>query len=115
MASSRTIVRSSRSIAGALLIACGIFILHNKLEAVLACLVHILSTDRCQGLGVLPALVLAIPQLVRAQAANHPASMQALFQHVLLSSWPLLLVIFGTVLTRETCRDELNSLPEKDC
>ena len=64
-------------------------------------------------LGVLPAFVLAVSQVLRVHAANHEACLQGFVQHLLVSAWPLLLVTIGMVLSRRTCTQDLNHVPKK--
>jgi hypothetical protein len=105
MARQRTAFRSSKSIAGAVLVGFGMFILYGNLAGAIAWLSHVLGANSSERLGVLPAVILAVSQVVEAQAANQQRLLQGLFQHLLVSSWPLLLVMVGTVLSRDTFTD----------
>jgi len=84
------------------------FILYANLAAAVARSSHILAHS-AEALGVVPALVLAASQAVHVYTFNH----QCFFQQMLASAWPLLLVIFGTVLSKDTFADCSNHLPEK--
>jgi len=108
MAARQRALRISKSIAGAALLLLGMFILYANLAAAVARSSHVLAHS-AQALGVVPALVLAVSQAVHACAFNH----QRFSQQMLASSWPLLLVIFGTVLSKDTFADCSNHLPEK--
>jgi hypothetical protein len=101
MAGRRTIFRSSRSIAGAALLMVGMFILYENLAGAVTALSHALA-NRSEALGVVPAVVLAVSQPVQAYAADHQRFFRDVFHQLLGSSWPLLLVIFGSVLSRDT-------------
>jgi hypothetical protein len=106
--------RSTKSIAGAALVGCGMFILYENLAGAVAGLGHILGTNSFEALGVLPAFILAVSQVLPAHAANHQHLLQVSLQHMLVSSWPLLLVMVGTVLSRDTVRDNVNTVQKKD-
>jgi hypothetical protein len=97
MARRRMIFRSSQSIAGAVLVGLGMFVLYQNLAGAVAWLSHVLGANGSETLGVLPAFVLAVSQGVQAHAVNH----QRVLQQMFVESWPLLLVTFGGVLSRE--------------
>jgi hypothetical protein len=115
MAGQRTVFRSSKSIAGAGLVGFGMFILYGNLAGAIAWLSHVLGANSSEGLGVLPAVILAVSQVLESQAANQQRFLQGLLQHMLVSSWPLLLVMVGTVLSRDALTDNVNAFPKKDC
>jgi len=71
------------------------FVLYENLARAVAWLGHVLGANGSETLGVLPAFVLAVSRGVQAHGMNH------LLQQMLVASWPLLLVTFGTVLSRE--------------
>jgi hypothetical protein len=106
--------RSTKSIAGAALVGFGMFILYENLAGAVAWLGHILGTNSFEALGVLPAFILAVSQVLPAHAASHQHLVQVSLQHMLVSSWPLLLVMVGTVLSRDTVRDNVNTVQKKD-
>jgi hypothetical protein len=54
----------------------------------------------------LPAALLAFSQTVQTYAFDHQRFLQALVPHLLLSSWPLLLVICGSALSKDPTDDE---------
>ena len=110
----RRCFRISKSIAGAALVGFGMFILYENLAGAVAWLSHVLGSNSFEALGVLPAFMLAVSQVLPAHAANHQHFLQASLQHMLVSSWPLLLVITGTVLSRENLTDDVNAGGEKD-
>ena len=96
MARQWTALRNSRLILGAALVGLGIFMLYENLTIAAGWLSHAFGADS-DALGIVPALMWAISQWMPTHAAN-----QHFLHHILMSSWPLLLVILGTVLTRET-------------
>jgi hypothetical protein len=101
MAARQTVLRISKSIAGATLLLLGMFTLYENLAGAVVRLSHVLANGS-QALGVLPAAVLAVSQAVHA--FDHHQFLQCVFQRILVSSWPLILVIFGTVLSRDNSR-----------
>ena len=101
MAARQTALRISKSIAGAALLLLGMFILYEKLAGAVVRLSHDLANGS-KALGVLPAAVLAVSQA--AHAFDHHQLLQCFFGQILVSSWPLILVIFGTVLSRDNSR-----------
>ena len=107
-------VRGTRSIAGAALVGFGMFILYENLAGAVAWLSHVRGANNFGALGVLPAFLLAVSQILPAHAANHQHFLQASLQHMLVSSWPLLLVMAGTVLSRDTVSDNVNTVQKKD-
>jgi hypothetical protein len=105
MAAQETALRSTKSIAGAALAALGMFILYENVTAAVAHLSHILGHGS-QALGRFPAFVLAVSQALHIYSFYHHQLLQGLFQQLLASSWPLLLIIFGTVLSTDNFSDE---------
>jgi putative Mn2+ efflux pump MntP len=106
MAPQQTIIRISKSIAGAILVGLGMFSLYENVHGAVARLSHTLGANGSQALGLLPAVFLALSQTMQAYAVNHQRFFEALLQQILVSSWPLLLVICGTVLSGDTLRGE---------
>lgn len=103
MAAQHTVLRIFKSIAGAALFVLGMFILYENLSAAVSRASHILANGSA-ALGALPAAVLAVAQAMHA--FDHLKVLQCLFQQILISSWPLLLVISGTVLSKDTFDDK---------
>ena len=105
MAPQQTTVRRLKAMLGAVLVGLGMFILYANMAGAVAHLRHVLSNGSA-ALGGLPTAILVFAQTVHAHALVHQRFVQGLFQHVLVSSlWPLFLVIFGTVLSRDTFAD----------
>jgi hypothetical protein len=90
------------------------FILYENLAGAVAWLSHVRGANNFGALGVWPAFLLAVSQVLPAHAANHQHFLQASLQHMLVSSWPLLLVMAGTVLSRDTVSDNVNTVQKKD-
>ena len=106
--------RSTKSIAGTALVGFGLFILYENLAGAVAWLSHLLGANSFEALGVLPAFMLAVSQVLPAHAANHQHLLQVFLQHMLVSSWPLLLVMAGTVLSRDNFTDDAKAVQKKD-
>jgi hypothetical protein len=102
MTPQQTIFRISKSIAGAIVAGLGMFILYENVAGAVS---HLLGANGSEALGVLPAAFLALAQAVQTYAVNHQRFLEACFRQTLVSAWPLLLVIFGTVLSRDTLTD----------
>jgi hypothetical protein len=90
------------------------FILYENLAGAVAWLSHVRGANNFGALGVLPAFLLTVSQILPAHAANHQHFLQASLQHMLVSSWPLLLVMAGTVLSWDTVSDNVNTVQKKD-
>ena len=110
-----TFVGRAKSIAGAALIGLGTIVFYEHLHQAAIQLSYLLSVIPRGALGVLPTVILVVSRVLQAYGANRPRSPQGCLLHMLASSWPLLLVIVGTVLSRHCASDNVNALPEKDC
>jgi len=115
MAMQQTFFGRAKSIAGAALVGLGIFTLHENLEGAATQLSHLLDTASAETLGIQPRVLLAGTQLLQAYASDRQRFLQSLFQHILIILWPLLLVVAGTVLSRDAFTNDVNALPKKDC
>jgi hypothetical protein len=112
MAAQQRVFRNVKSVAGTVLVVLGTFILYENLAGAVVQLSQTLESGS-QTLGILPAVVLAASQPVQAYAVDHHRFLQGLFEHLLVSSWPLLLVVFGSVLSGDTFRDKSNHIEDK--
>ena len=101
--------RGSKSIAGTVLIGLGMVILYQNLTGAVGGVRHILGANGSGTLGI----VLSLAQVLQAYATDHQMLLQVVF-HVLLSSWPLLLVRIGTVLSQETFVQDVDVARKKD-
>src|SRR6202166_728910 len=115
MAMQQTFFGRAKSLAGAALVGVGIFIFHGNLDRAATEWTHLLSTTPGEALGVLPKVILAAPRILQAYGADHHQFLQCFLRHIFVSCWPLLLVIVGTVLSRDTFTEDVNALPKKDC
>jgi hypothetical protein len=111
----QTFVQRAKSIAGAALVGLGSFIFCANLDRAATQLSHLLRTPPGWSLGVLPAVILAVSRVLQAYAADHERFLQGFLRHMLVSCWPLLLVMAGAVLSREAFTNDANALPKKDC
>ena len=97
MVAKQTSPRSMQSIAGALLLALGFLLLFSNLDAVAAQFTNTAGTSGYQMLEMLPALVLALLHGLQSYVFDHARFLSALLQ-ILVSFWPLVLVIIGALL-----------------
>ncbi len=111
----QTFFGRAKSLAGAALVGLGIFIFHGNLDRAATQWTHLLSTTPGEAPGVLPTVILAAPRVLQAYAADHKRFLQGSLRDIFVPCWPLLLVIVGTVLSRDTFTDDVNALPKKDC
>ena len=109
----QTFVGRAKSITGTALIGLGIFVFYENLHQAATQLSHLLVPR--EALGVLPTVILAASRVLQAYGADHPQSLPGCLLHMLASSWPLLLVIVGTVLSRDCSTDKCQRTSEKDC
>jgi len=103
----------TKSIAGTALIGLGIFVFYENLHQAATQLSHLLVPR--EALGVLPTVILAASRVLQAYGADRSRSLQGCVLHMLASSWPLLLVIVGTLLSWDCFGDDVNAPPKKDC
>ena len=101
--------------AGAALVTLGIFIFHENLDQDATLLTGLLGTGSGKALGVLPTVILAGWRVWQAYATDHWRFLHGLLHHLLILSWPLLLVLVGTILSRDAFPENGNTPPEKDC
>jgi hypothetical protein len=101
--------QSSKSIVGAALVGIGTLILYETLAGDVAQLRHVLDANGSDALGVLPAVVLATSQAVHACGFDYQALLPCLLR-MLISFWPPLLVIAGTILLRDGCSDKVKEV-----
>jgi hypothetical protein len=110
MAVQQRALRRFKSIAGAAIFVLGMFILYENLAGAFTKISDVVAKGS-KALGVLPAAALAVSQAVHASGFDHQRVFCGLFHQVLLSAWPLLLVVFGTVLSRDNFADNSNVRP----
>ncbi|HWY57475.1 MAG TPA: hypothetical protein VNZ03_23620 [Terriglobales bacterium] len=112
MAAKQTALWNPKSIAGAVLALLGMFILYDNLSGAVARLSQVIGNSS-RALGRFPAFVLALSQAAQSCTFCRQQFLQGLFHQLLVSSWPLLLVIFGALLSTESNTDESKACPTK--
>jgi hypothetical protein len=107
MARQLTLFQNPKSIAGAALIALGVLILSGNLTVVASHLSRLLgiTPDEADALGMLTAGSILFVRALQSYLFNHTEFLRSLHS-MLLSFWPLLLVIAGTALLRAGFADE---------
>ncbi len=100
MAAQQTSPRSLKSIAGAILLALGFLILFANLDGVTGQITSVVGTSPEPAQGILPALVLATWHVLQEYAFDPAGFLSGLLQ-ILLSFWPLILIVIGAVLLRD--------------
>jgi hypothetical protein len=110
----RTLFERAKSVAGAALVGVGMFILYGHLDRAASQLSDLLGNPG-GALGALPTVVFALSRFVEAYAADHQRFLENLVKQILISAWPLLLVMVGTALSWDGFGDEGSTLPKKDC
>ena len=105
---------SLQSIAGGGLVGLGLHIGFGNLQGVASQLTHLLGASSGETLGLASSVIVAAAQAGRVYASDH----QGFFLDVLrmlVSFWPLLLVIVGVGLLKDVFTDEVDTLtaPEK--
>jgi hypothetical protein len=112
--------RRAQSIAGAVLVAVGILIFCENLDRTAVLVSRFVGAP--DALGALPTLILAASRALEVYAADPHRFLQGLLRCILLSAWPLLLIIAGTVLSQDAVTEEStddsidSSIPQrKEC
>ncbi len=98
--------------AGAALVGFGIVILYVNLAGAVTWLSHVLGAASSHSVGALTVLIVAISQ---PSPADHQCLLQDFVQPMLLTSWPLLLVMVGTMLLRGAFAGNVPALAKEDC
>lgn len=97
-------------VAGGALVGLGLHILFGNLDRDAAQLGHLLGASTGEALGVLPSIVLATSQLVKNYALDRHGFWLGLLQ-VLVSLWPLIPVMVGTIFLRDAITEKVKTLP----
>jgi hypothetical protein len=102
MAGQHTLSQNHKSIAGTSLIALGVLILAGNLASAAAQLSHTLGMNYAdaQSLGLLAVISLGASNTLRVYLFSQQDFVRA-FHQLLISLWPLLLVVAGTALKRD--------------
>jgi len=89
------------------------FVLYEDLAGAMAWLRHVFGGNGFEPLAGQSAGTLALSQVLQACAADHQVS-AGFLQHMLIASWPLLLVMVGAILSRDALTDTVNTHLNKD-
>lgn len=100
MAARQTSPKNLKSVVGAILLALGFLILFANLDAVAGQITNAAGTSQERTPAMLPALVLATLHALQAYSFDQPGFLSGVLQ-ILVSFWPLILIILGTVLLRD--------------
>jgi len=113
MARQQTHFRNLKSIAGAAFIGLGVFILYSNLAEAAGKFGHLLGiAAEEETLGPLIAAGLAVWHALQAYWFNHREFLQG-FHLILISFWPLLLVIAGSIVLRVGSADKAKEHQKK--
>jgi hypothetical protein len=104
---------SLKSISGGTLIGLGLHVLSGNLSGDAMQFRHMFDIPAGDALGLLPSMMLAASQAVNVYSLDHGRFVDWLL-YVLASLWPILPVIFGTVLLRNALTDKVKVLPPPD-
>jgi|SRR5579863_8691952 len=111
----QTFLGRTKSAVGAAFVGLGILILCGNLEQIASHLHDLLGCIPWKLLGPLPSVIVSGWRVWQTYGANQQRLLHSVLQHVLVSSWPLLLVIVGVVLLPDTFTDDVNAPPKKHC
>jgi hypothetical protein len=87
--------------------------LQENLDRIATQLSHTLGTTPREALGTLPTVILGASRLAQVYAAGHKRFLEGILQQMLVSSWPLLLVVVGAVLSEDDLTDKFDAPPKK--
>lgn len=103
MATRNTASRSLKSTAGAFLLALGLLILSANLDGIAACVSGFAGISAHQAPEVFPALSLAALHAAQTYAFDHARFLSSLLR-ILVSFWPMILILAGVLLLRDVFR-----------
>ena len=105
---------SLQSIAGGALVGLGLHIWFGNLQGVTSRLTHLLGPSSGETLGLAPSVIVAAAQAGRIYASDHWGFFLEVLR-MLISFWPLLLVIVGAGFLKDVFADEVDTFtaPEK--
>jgi len=101
MANQQRTSKGLKSVFGAALLALGFLLLFVNLDAVEASASKILGSQASSGLECIPAIILATSHALQTYAFDHEGFLFVV-QQILISFWPLILVIAGAALLRSS-------------
>lgn len=103
MAARQSTPRSLMSIAGAFLLAIGFLILFSNLDAAATRIAYATGNTEGHVVETLPALGLTLLHGLQAYVFDHAGFLSGL-REFLVSFWPLILILAGALLLRDTLR-----------
>jgi ascorbate-specific PTS system EIIC-type component UlaA len=103
MATRNTASRSLKSTAGAFLLGVGLLILSANLDEIGACMSAFAGISAHQAPEVFPALSLAALHAAQTYAFDHARFLSSLLR-ILVSFWPMILILAGVLLLRDVFR-----------
>lgn len=115
MAVKHTFFERAKSASGAALVTIGMFILYQHLTLAANHLSQLLCNNHGDTPGPLPAILMAALCVIHAYAADHQGVVQVLVKQLWISFWPLLLVMAGTILSRDAFSDNSDGQQNEDC
>ena len=113
MARRRTGFRNWKSIAGIALVAIGMFVLHENPAGAATWFRHVVGINGSDNTGVLPGVVLAVSQALQAYGADRQRFLDGFSEQIVMSCWPMLLVMFGKMLLRDGFADDVHASRKK--
>jgi hypothetical protein len=103
MAKRNTASRSLKSTAGAFLLALGLVVLSANLDEIVACMRGVAGISAPKEPEIFPALGLAALHAAQTYAFDHARFLSSLMQ-ILVSFWPVILILAGVLLLRDVFR-----------
>ena len=98
MAANQTTAKSLKSVTGAAALAIGLFLLSVNLDGIAEQISDAVSAP-AETVGLLPALGLAGLHTIQSFAFDHAGFLSSVLQ-ILVSFWPLILIVIGATLLR---------------
>jgi hypothetical protein len=107
-----TILERSRATAGIVLVALGAWILYTRLDWAATHLNDLLTIRDASG--TLGAFLVAGNRAIQGCAGCHHGILFIVIKQVLLTFWPLMLVLVGTILSPDAFRNSSTAARKKD-
>ncbi len=110
MTDRRATSQNLKSIAGASFLALGFVMLFANLDGVAASLCKVAGIPVHEAPGILPALGLAALHAAQSYAFDHQGFFSSVLQ-ILVSFWPVILILSGALLLREVFWGSVSGRP----
>jgi hypothetical protein len=101
MANQKTSSKGLKAVIGAVFLAIGFVLLFGNLDALETPVNRILGAPASSGVECLPAVILATSHALQSYTFDHQGFLSVLRQ-ILLSFWPLILVMTGAALLQSS-------------